>query len=60
MNYFHDFLIRHRVYCCRDLCYRRGTTVRQINGRDEVLCSEHAGRLDAVRKSDKKQESKIP
>jgi len=54
---YHAWLIRQRVYCARDLCFRRAAIVRKINGRDEVLCSEHAGRLDAVRESERKQET---
>jgi len=57
---YHAFLIKYRRYCERETqyqpCYNYATEVRNINGRDTVLCSEHAGRLDAVRQSDKKQE----
>jgi hypothetical protein len=54
---YHDFLIRHRIWCekCSDLT--PATVVRNYNGRDTVLCSEHAGRLDAARISERKQET---
>jgi len=63
MTPFHAFLIRQRQWCEHQsdyqLCYERATTVRQVYGRDTVFCSEHAKRIDAVRKSDKKQETQI-
>lgn len=58
---FHAWLIRQRRYC--DRCRNKltpATTVRNFNGKDIVLCHTHASRLDAVRESDNKQESKIP
>lgn len=54
---YHAWLIRQRVYCERDSCFRKPTCVMKYNGRDTVLCSEHAGRLEAVRRSDERQES---
>jgi len=63
MTPFHAFLIRQRQWCEHQsdyqLCYERATAVRQVYGRDTVLCAEHAKRIDAVRKSDKKQETQI-
>jgi hypothetical protein len=55
MNPYHSFLIKHRIYCerCSDLT--AAVVVRNYNGRDTVLCSAHAGRLDAARMSDNKQ-----
>ena len=59
---YHEFLIKHRVYCefgsGFKLCLEYASTVRNLNGRDTVFCSEHAGRLDAVRKSDNQQDKK--
>jgi len=56
---YHARLIRQRIYCARDLCYSRATTVRQFQGEDICLCETHAGRLDAVRESERKQETQI-
>jgi len=60
MNAYQSFLVRKRRYCEHQsdfqLCTEKATTVRQIYGRDTVLCETHAKRIDAVRKSDKQQE----
>lgn len=55
MTSFHKWLIRQRIWCdkCSDLT--NATTVRKLNGKDLTLCSEHAGRLDAARQSERKQ-----
>jgi hypothetical protein len=55
MTAYHSWLIRQRRWCerCSDL--NKATTVVNVNGRDEVMCQNHAGRLDAARKSDRKQ-----
>jgi len=37
---------------------KHASTVVNVNGRDLVYCQEHAGRLDAARKSDRKQSEK--
>jgi len=59
---YHRFLIKHRVYCEHEtywnFCYQLGTTVEKVNGRDTVLCHEHASRLANVRKSEKAFELK--
>jgi len=52
---YEAWLCRQRVYCARDFCYRRAVTVENFQGQDVCLCAEHAGRLDAARKSDRKQ-----
>jgi hypothetical protein len=53
---YYSFLIRKRLYCDRCLdAFTKATTVRNVNGKDLVLCAEHASRLDAARKSDAKQ-----
>ena len=54
---YYAWLIRQRVYCARDLCYARAVTVRNFQGEDICLCQTHADRLDAVRESEKKQET---
>jgi hypothetical protein len=52
---YHAFLIKHRG-CEHPRCSKlTGSTVVNINGVDLVYCDEHAGRLDAARKSEMKQ-----
>jgi len=57
MTPYHAWLIRQRIYCERGACYAHATHVRQFNGAEIALCAEHAARLDAVRQSEKKQET---
>lgn len=54
---WHKFLIKHRPHCDRCEVLTKATTVRKFNGKDLVLCDEHAMRLDAVRISELKQEA---
>ena len=57
-NLYHQFLIRHRIYCehfgCLDTL-NKASTVINLNGRDLVVCDEHNKRMTAARKSDNKQ-----
>ena len=52
---FHQWLIRQRIWCDRCSDLTKATTVRNLNGKDYVMCNEHAGRLDSVRQSERKQ-----
>jgi len=56
---YHRWLIKQRIYCERDACFREPTCVVKFNGRDTVLCDEHAGRIEAVRRSEEKQQQPI-
>jgi hypothetical protein len=56
MTQFQQWLVRQRIFCDRCKSLTNATTVRKLNGKDLTLCQEHANRLDAARKSYKKQE----
>ena len=52
-NPFHRWLIRQRRWCEKCTSLTAATHVENYNGRDTVLCHEHASRLANVRKSEK-------